>query len=85
MLAYVMHLSMNNEQHKLKYDNLSCHPFALSTLQVPKSIWFGVVVTQANSVGRDISIRSLVIETKAVEKVPICHFKSRGGVWKLST
>ena len=80
MLAYVMHLSKNNEQLKLKDDILSCHPFPLSTLQVPGSIWIGVVATQAKSVCRDTSIRNLVIV-----KVPICQFKSRGGVWNLST
>jgi hypothetical protein len=76
---------MNNEQHKLKYDSLSCPPFAISTLQVPISNRIGVVTTQAKSVCRDISTRNLVIETRAVVKVPICQFKSRGGVWNLST
>ena len=80
MLAYGMHLRKNNEQHKLKYDSLSCFPFALSTLQVLRSIRIGVVVIQAKSVCRDISIRSLVIETRAFVKVPICNYKSRGGV-----
>ena len=85
MLAYVTHLRKNNEQHKLKHDSLSCHPFALSTLQVPRSIWIGVVVTQANSACRDISILNLVIETRARMAVPICQFRSRGVVWNLST
>ena len=85
MLAYGMHLRKKNEQHKLKYDSLSCPPFALSTLQVPRSNRIGVVATQAKSVCRDISIRNLVIESTAVVKVPICQFKSRGGVWNLST
>ncbi len=80
MLAYGMHLRKTDEQHKLKYDSLSCYPFAFSTLQVPRSIRTGVVVTQAKSVFRDISIRSLVIETRAFVKVPICNYKSRGGV-----
>ena len=85
MLAYGMHLRKKNEQHKLKYDSLSCPPFALSTLQVTRSNRIGVVATQAKSVCRDISIRNLVIETTVVVKVPICQFKSRGGVWNLST
>lgn len=80
MLAYGMHLRKTDEQHKLKYDSLICYHFAFSTLQVPRSIRTGVVVTQAKSVCRDISIRSLVIETRAFVKVPIYHFKSIGGV-----
>ena len=31
------------------------------------------------------SIQNLVIETRQLLQVPICHFKSRGGVWDLST
>ena len=57
----------------------------ISRLQVPRSNRIGVVVTQANSVRRDISILNLVIETRARMAVPICQFKSRGGVWNLST
>jgi hypothetical protein len=80
MLAYGMYLRKNNEQYKLKYDSLSCPPFVLSTLQVSRSIWIGVVVTQAKNVCRDISFQSLVIETRQLCQSAISNHEGECGI-----